>query len=90
MTGDRMINLAKTPANIDFQSKYYKPHSGAAVKSLDAKFSGAEDPEAGGSAPNSPSESSSHLEKNASSQRQNVSIYTHYLYLNLFIVEQLH
>lgn len=25
MTGDRMINLAKTPANIDFQSKYYKP-----------------------------------------------------------------
>ena len=78
MTGDRMINLAKTPANIDFQSKYYKPHTGAAVKSLDAKFSGAEDPEAGGSAPNSPSESSSHLEKNASSQRQNVSIYTHY------------
>ena len=25
MTGDRMINLAKTPANNDFRSKYYKP-----------------------------------------------------------------
>ena len=27
MTGDRMINLAKTPANTDFQSKYYKPNT---------------------------------------------------------------
>ena len=34
MTGDRMINLAKTPGNLDFQSKYYKPNSGAAAKSL--------------------------------------------------------
>jgi len=25
MTGDRMINLAKTPAHMDFQSKYYRP-----------------------------------------------------------------
>ena len=25
MTGDRMINLAKTPANNDFRSKYHKP-----------------------------------------------------------------
>ena len=25
MTGDRMINLAKTPGNNDFRSKYYKP-----------------------------------------------------------------
>ena len=25
MTGDRMINLAKTPANNDFRSKYYRP-----------------------------------------------------------------
>ena len=38
MTGDRMINLAKTPANIDFQSKYYKPSTSAAVKALDTKF----------------------------------------------------
>ena len=38
MTGDRMINLAKTPANLDFQSKYYKPSGGAAVKSLDCTF----------------------------------------------------
>ena len=25
MTGDRMINLAKTPANNDFRSKHHKP-----------------------------------------------------------------
>ena len=27
MTGDRMINLARTPANTDFRSKYYKPNT---------------------------------------------------------------
>ena len=32
MTGDRMINLAKTPANSEFQSKYYKPHTTTATQ----------------------------------------------------------
>jgi len=67
MTGDRMINLAKTPANLDFQSKYYKPNSGAAVKSLDSKF----DSEMSGeesSVPDVPEESS---QEAATNQRQN-------------------
>ena len=78
MTGDRMINLAKTPANLDFQSKYYKPSSGAAVKSLDCKFD-AEQCGAGGekesnavsSLPSSPPEESSQADSD--NQRQNVS-----------------
>ena len=73
MTGDRMINLAKTPANLDFQSKYYKPNSGAAVKSLDSKFdsdmSGEES-----SVPDVPEESS---QEAATNQRQNVSVGCH-------------
>ena len=72
MTGDRMINLAKTPANLDFQSKYYKPNSGAAVKSLDSKF----DSEMSGeesSVPDVPEESS---QEAASNQRQNVSLFS--------------
>ena len=74
MTGDRMINLAKTPANLDFQSKYYKPSGGAAVKSLDCKFSDektGEEEEAAGqgcSLPTSPAEESSQTGSN--NQRQ--------------------
>ena len=66
MTGDRMINLAKTPGNIDFQSKYYRraestPHDG----SFEATNSSAT------SAPASPTEESSHKES-STNQRQNV------------------
>ena len=86
MTGDRMINLAKTPANLDFQSKYYKPSGGAAVKSLDSKFgdekTGEEEEGAASqvtdqvsnqvsSLPTSPAEDSS--QTGATNQRQNVS-----------------
>ena len=38
MTGDRMINLARTPANVDFQSKYYRPVGGAAARGLAGQF----------------------------------------------------
>ena len=82
MTGDRMINLAKTPANLDFQSKYYKPSGGAAVKSLDCKFADEETGEEEGAAsqvtsqvtslPTSPAEDSSQTGTN--NQRQNVSV----------------
>ena len=72
-----MINLAKTPANIDFQSKYYKPTDGAAVKALDSKFEEC-DPSndvVDGVKPitdePSPVASSSHSERK-SNQRQNV------------------
>ena len=86
MTGDRMINLAKTPANVDFQSKYYKPDSNAAVKSLGNKFevtdsvevAPTEDfegivPLTNNSLPSSPvaEETTSHRRKG--DQRQNVS-----------------
>ena len=85
MTGDRMINLAKTPANIDFQSKYYKPPTSAAVKSLDTKFEDSDpsqddtDDAVDGvkpirNDPNSPVASSSHSERK-SHQRQNVSFH---------------
>ena len=50
MTGDRMINLAKTPGNLDFQSKYYKPNSGAPPSLLASAVS---------SLPSSPPEESS-------------------------------
>ena len=77
-----MINLAKTPANIDFHSKYYKPSTSAAVKSLDTKFEDSDpsqddtDDAVDGvkpirSEPTSPVESSSHSERK-SNQRQNV------------------
>ena len=74
MTGDRMINLAKTPANLDFQSKYYKPSGGAAVKSLDCKFADEATGEEEGAAslPTSPAEDSSQTGTN--NQRQNVSV----------------
>ena len=78
MTGDRMINLAKTPANLDFQSKYYKPSGGAAVKSLDCKFADEKSGEEEGadgqvaSLPTSPAEDSS--QTGANNQRQNVSV----------------
>ena len=78
MTGDRMINLAKTPANLDFQSKYYKPSGGAAVKSLDCKFADEKSGEEEGadgqvaSLPTSPAEDSSQTGTN--NQRQNVSV----------------
>ena len=85
MTGDRMINLAKTPANIDFQSKYYKPPTSAAVKSLDTKFEDSDpsqddtDDAVDGvkpirNDPTSPVASSSHSERK-SHQRQNVSFH---------------
>jgi len=47
MTGDRMINLAKTPANADWKSKYQKPSSTAgstAARGLDSAFVGADKP----------------------------------------------
>ena len=85
MTGDRMINLAKTPANLDFQSKYYKPSGGAAVKSLDSKFGEEKTGEQEGAAsqmsskvsslPTSPAEDSS--QTGTSNQRQNVSVACH-------------
>ena len=82
MTGDRMINLAKTPANIDFQSKYYKPSTSAAVKALDTKFEDSDpsqddtDDAVDGvkpitNDPPSPVANSSHSERK-SHQRQNV------------------
>merc|ERR1719167_628150 len=49
MTGDRMINLAKTPANADWKSKYQKPSSTAgstAARGLDSAFLGADKPAA--------------------------------------------
>ena len=73
MTGDRMINLAKTPANLDFQSKYYKPSGGAAVKVADEK-TGEEEGAASqmASLPTSPAEDSS--QTGTKNQRQNVSV----------------
>ena len=62
-----MINLAKTPANIDFQSKYYKPQTSAAVKSLDSKFE-----DKNNSLPSSPTKDSSQSE--SSNQRHNISL----------------
>ena len=64
-----MINLAKTPGNVDFQSKYYKQDSSssgsAAVKSLENRFESVSETDS----PPSPS----HKEKNDVSHYQNVS-----------------
>ena len=73
MTGDRMINLAKTPANIDFQSKYYKQHPHTA-RTLDQAFESIEATPASNSLPASPVEGSSHNEPNLPNQRKSVSI----------------
>jgi len=61
MTGDRMINLAKTPANVDFQSKYYKqqPLTDRAARTLDTAFESLETAPAPLSLPASPVEGSS-------------------------------
>jgi len=60
MTGDRMINLAKTPANVDFQSKYYKqPLTDRTARPLDTTFESLETPPAPPSLPVSPVEGSS-------------------------------
>jgi len=60
MTGDRMINLAKTPANVDFQSKYYKqPLTDRTARPLDTTFESLETPPAPPSLPASPVEGSS-------------------------------
>jgi len=69
MTGDRMINLAKTPANIDFQSKYYKQHPHTA-RTLDPAFESIEAVPAPNSLPASPVEGSSHNESNHENQRK--------------------
>ena len=81
MTGDRMINLAKTPANVDFQSKYYKPDAHTAVKSLGDQFKDktetAQDdfsdvqPLVNSSLPSSPVEDNSRSEHN-NTYKQNV------------------
>ena len=74
MTGDRMINLAKTPGNIDFQSKYYKPDtsSTAAVKSLENRFESVSETDS----PPSPAQesTSSHKENKEMGHHQNVSL----------------
>ena len=78
MTGDRMINLAKTPANIDFQSKYYKqnnnevPLSDKTARTL--AFEPTEVTESSNSLPASPTEGPSQSESNLSNQRKQVSI----------------
>lgn len=72
MTGDRMINLAKTPANIDFQSKYYKQHPHTA-RTLDQAFESIEATPASNSLPASPVEGSSHNEPNLPNQRKSPS-----------------
>ena len=80
-----MINLAKTPGNVDFQSKYYKQDSSSsgsgAVKSLENRFESVSETES----PTSPS----HKEKNNVSHHQNVSFITldHYFIL-IFIAEK--
>ena len=76
MTGDRMINLAKTPGNVDFQSKYYKPDTSSsgstAVKSLENRFESVSETD---SPPSPVQESaSSHKEKKEVSHHQNVSL----------------
>eukprot|EP00092_Neocalanus_flemingeri_P012541 GFUD01013516.1.p1 GENE.GFUD01013516.1~~GFUD01013516.1.p1 ORF type:complete len:1256 (-),score=334.06 GFUD01013516.1:289-4056(-) len=79
MTGDRMINLAKTPANIDFQSKYYKqqaaqppatPLSDRTARTLDPAFEPAEAAPSSNSLPASPIEGSSQNDSNLSNQRK--------------------
>merc|ERR1719234_1581975 len=47
MTGDRMINLAKTPANADWKSKYQKPStitSTTSARGLESTFEAADKP----------------------------------------------
>jgi len=74
MTGDRMINLAKTPANVDFQSKYYKqPLTDRSTRTLDTTFESLETPPAPPSLPASPVEGSS--QNDLINQRQAVSTY---------------
>jgi len=78
MTGDRMINLAKTPANIDFQSKYYKPQTqnnatpltDRTARTLDPAFESSEAAPSSNSLPASPTEGSSHNDSNISNQRK--------------------
>jgi len=71
MTGDRMINLAKTPANIDFQSKYYKqPLTDRTARTLDTAFESLETPPAPASLPASPVEGSSQNEHALANQRK--------------------
>ena len=73
MTGDRMINLAKTPANVDFQSKYYKqPLTDRTARPLDTTFESLETPPAPPSLPASPVEGSS--QNDLINQRPAVSI----------------
>ena len=84
MTGDRMINLAKTPANVDFQSKYYKPDAHTAVKSLGDQFKDKTEtsqddfsdvqPLVNSSLPSSPVEDNSRSEHNHT-YKQNVCTY---------------
>ena len=82
MTGDRMINLAKTPANVDFQSKYYKQHNiplsdrtDRAARTLDTAFESTEAAPSSNSLPASPVEGSSHNDSNLANQRKPVSIF---------------
>ena len=81
MTGNRMTNLAKTPVNLDFQSKYYKPNSRATAKSVNCKFdserSGGEEEEASAvsSLPSSPPEESSQEANKTNNERQYVSLF---------------
>jgi len=77
MTGDRMINLAKTPANVDFQSKYYKQHNiplsdrtDRAARTLDTAFESTEAAPSSNSLPASPVEGSSHNDSNLANQRK--------------------
>jgi len=78
MTGDRMINLAKTPANIDFQSKYYKqqaqnpntPLSDRTARTLDPAFESSDVAPSSNSLPASPIEGSSQNDSNLSNQRK--------------------
>merc|ERR1719370_2173087 len=47
MTGDRMINLAKTPANADWKSKYQKPSTittTTSARGLESTFQAADKP----------------------------------------------
>jgi hypothetical protein len=78
MTGDRMINLAKTPANLDFQSKYSRPQplpqtAPPTCRTLDTAFEAtSEEKETATSLPASPLEGTpSHQEETTPNQRNN-------------------